>query len=65
MKHSHSCHTPDELEVGEVILIAKTRVGINLQGVVVPVENREEEKIGRMSGYSVKLPGPSTANKCI
>lgn len=42
MKHGHSCHTSDELEIGQVILIAQARVGVDLQSVVVPGERRED-----------------------
>lgn len=44
MKHSHSCHTPDELEIGEVILIAQAGVGVDLECVVVPAETRAQKK---------------------
>lgn len=40
MEHGHSCHASDELEVGEVILVAQARVGVDLEGVVVPAEMR-------------------------
>ncbi len=43
MKHSHSCDSSDELEIGEVILVAQTGVGIDLESVVVPVESTEVE----------------------
>ena len=42
MKHGHSCNTPDELEIGEVILVAQARVGINLESVVVSGETQDE-----------------------
>ena len=41
MKHGHSCNTSDELEVGEVILVAQARVGIDLESVVVPADTEE------------------------
>lgn len=43
MKHSHSCHTTYELEIGEVVLIAKARVGIDLQSVVVPEQTQQDK----------------------
>lgn len=43
MKHSHSCHTSDELEIGEVILIAQAGVGVDLECVVVPAETRAQK----------------------
>lgn len=44
MKHSHSCHTSDELEIGEVILVAQAGVGVDLESVVVTAETRGEKK---------------------
>lgn len=44
MKHSHSCHTPDELEIGEVILVAQAGVGVDLESVVVAAETRAHKK---------------------
>ncbi len=46
MKHGHPCHTSNELEIREVILVAQARVGIDLECVVVPAETRaEREKV--------------------
>lgn len=42
MKHGHSCNTPNELEIGEVILIAQAGVGIYLESVVVSGETQDE-----------------------
>lgn len=42
MKHGHPCNTPDELEIGEVILIAQAGVGIYLESVVVSGETRDK-----------------------
>lgn len=42
MKHSHSCHTADELEIGEVILIAQAGVWIYLESVVVPGQQQKK-----------------------
>lgn len=57
MKHGHSCDTSNELEIGEVILIAQARVGIDLEGVVVPAQTRAQRKkvisIVSFPGYSV------------
>lgn len=44
MKHGHSCHAPNELEVGEVVLITQTRVGVDLESIVVPVVKTTEEE---------------------
>ena len=41
MIHGHSRHTPDELKIGEVILITQARVGIDLESVVVPGKTRK------------------------
>lgn len=38
MKHGHPRHAPDELEVGEVVLVAQAGVGVDLEGVVVPAQ---------------------------
>lgn len=56
MKHGHSCHTSDELEIGEVILVAQAGVGIDLESVVVPADTQGEHR-GRKSfpGYLVML----------
>ena len=32
----HAGNAPDELEVGEVVLVAEAWVGVHLQGVVIP-----------------------------
>lgn len=55
MKHSHSCHASDELEVGEVILIAQARVGIDLESVVVPEESRAKKKKSHFHGFASRL----------
>lgn len=44
MKHGHSCHTSNELKIGEVVLITQTRVGVDLQSVVVPVVIKTRER---------------------
>lgn len=42
VKHGHSRHASNELEIGEVVLIAQARVGVDLQGVVVPAAVKPE-----------------------
>ena len=48
MEHSHSCHTSNELEIGEVVLITQTRVGVDLQSVVVPVVRKPQRENRRL-----------------
>ena len=36
VEHGHSRHATNELEVGEVVLVAQAGVGVDLEGVVVP-----------------------------
>lgn len=35
MVHSHACDPANELEVAEMLLVADSAVGVDLQGVVV------------------------------
>lgn len=44
MKHSHSRHTSDELEIGKMILIAEARIRIDLESVIVPDQRQEGKK---------------------
>lgn len=48
MKHGHSCHTTDEFEIGEMILVAEARVGIDLESVIIPdqiIQKAERKKL--------------------
>lgn len=53
MKHGHSRHTSNELEIGEVVLITQARVGVDLQSVVVPVGIKPQRE--GSSGCLIKL----------
>lgn len=53
MKHGHSRHTSNELEIGEVVLITQARVGVDLQSVVVPVVIKPQRE--GSSGCIIKL----------
>lgn len=47
MVNSHSSHTTYKLEIRQMILIAKSRVGIDLQSIVISEvegESREEKE---------------------
>lgn len=56
MKHGHSRHTSNELEIGEVVLVAQAGVGVDLQSVVVPVGTKPQRRSVRLFDQAQNEP---------